>query len=138
MVGMIDSPTVGARPSVKLLMSAVRIFRPFATSFVDRAMRRAWYICFQLDRWFSAPGARQGKVFSWRTDDRTESVKAVVNYSPTPLSVSVVYFAAEYTSAAWRHVSSAIETVEIDGNHAEAVRDRGNLAKIAASLLTRT
>ena len=137
LVGMIDSPTVGARPSVKMLLSAMRFVRPLAPTLVDRVIRRAWYICFQLDRVLHASKPRSEKPFKWATDDRLSMVDAVVNYSPKPLVVPVIYFAAEYSSTAWRRISPDIETQKIAGNHAEAVRDPDNLTKISEHLQRR-
>lgn len=136
-VGLIDSPTVGARPSVKLLLSAIRCARPLAPSFIDRVIRRAWYILFQLDRLLYSSKSPSRKVLKWSTDDRLSMVNAVVNYSPKPVAVPVIYFAAEYCSVAWRRMCSDIETIKIEGNHAEAVRDPGNLAKISGHLRNR-
>ena len=137
MVGMINSPTVSARPSVQLLLSAMRYARPIATSLVDRAMKRTWYICSQLDMPLHSLKSWSGNVFKWHSSERPSSIVAILTYSPKPLAVPVIYFAAEYGSAAWRRMSSDIETIKIEGDHAGVVRDPASLAKIAYHLRTR-
>jgi acyl-CoA synthetase (AMP-forming)/AMP-acid ligase II/thioesterase domain-containing protein/acyl carrier protein len=136
MVGMIDTPTVGARPSLKLLLSTIRLGRPIAESFIDRVMRRVWYIYFQSDVWFTS--LRKTNIFRWGTDDRLSSTHSLVNYSPDRLAVPVIYFEAEYSSAAWRRMGSSLDMIELEGNHAAAVRDPANHAKIAHHLQTWT
>ena len=137
MVGMIDSPTVSARPSVQLLLSAMRYARPIATSFVDRAMRRTLYLCSQLDMPLNSLKSWSGNVFRWHTGERPANVLTILPYSPQPVAVPVIYFAAEYGSVAWRRMSSDIETIKIEADHAGVVRDPASLAKIAYHLRTR-
>ncbi len=134
MVGMIDSPTVSARRFLQLSLSAIRYFRPVAINFVDRVIRRTWYICCQLDRPLDSFGLWSRKVARWRTDDRPASVASILTYAPKPVAVSVVYFSAEYGSAAWGRVSSSIKTVKIEADHAGVVREPDNLAVIARHL----
>ncbi len=134
MVGMIDSPTVNARRSVQLLLSAMRCAQPIAGSVVDRAVVRVSYICLQLDRPLNVLKSWLGKVFKWRTDDVPSSVIAMSHYAPRPISVPVIYYAAEFSPAAWRRISSDIETVQIPGDHGAVVRDPANLAKIRLSI----
>lgn len=137
MVGMIDSPTVNARRSVQLLLSAMRCARPIAGPVVDRAVKRTWYICSNLDRPVYFLKSWLGKVFRWHTDDRPSSVVAMTIYAPKPLAVPVIYFAAEYGSVAWRRICSVFDVIKIGGDHAEVVRDPTRLARIAYHLRAR-
>jgi oxalate---CoA ligase len=141
MVGMIDSPIVSAHSSLQLLLSAMRCARPVSPSLVDRVMRRTWNT-YRLSvdliqsrvrlNW-----SRPWNVFRCRPHDRPSLVDSLLTYSPKPVAVPVIYFAAEYGSVAWRRISSDIETIKIEGNHAEGIRDPANLAKIAYHLRTR-
>ena len=138
-VGMIDSPTVSGRRSVQLLLSAMRRARPIAGPIVDRALRRTWYICSQLDRPLTVLPSWLGNVFTWHHDERPGSIVALSAYSPKPLAVPVIYFAAEYVSAAWQRISSDIDEIkmpvdEAKDPHAEVVRNPASLAEIAYHL----
>jgi hypothetical protein len=49
----------------------------------------------------------------------------------------VIYFEATYGPRAWHRLSPDIETIKMQGNHAEVVRDPANLARIANHLRTK-
>ena len=134
LVGMIDSPTVNARRSVELLLSLTRCTRPIAGPVVDRVVRRMWYICSQIDKPLKSLGSWLGDIFRWRTDERLSNLMAMSAYSPKPVAVPVIYFAAEYGSVAWRRISSGVDIVQIGGDHAEVVRDHAKLTEIANRL----
>jgi oxalate---CoA ligase len=134
MVSIIDAPTVSARRSVQLLLSAMRRARPIAGPIVDRAMRRTWFVCSQLDKPLNSLESWLRNVFRWRYDDRLPSVTAMSAYLPKPVAVPVLYFAAEYGSVAWRRMSSGFEMIKIGSDHTEVVRDPVSLARIGNHL----
>ena len=137
MVSMIDTPTANARRSVQLLLSAMRSTLPIAGPFGDRLVRRIWFICSQVDKPVSSLGSWLGDIFKWRTHERLPNLVAMSGYSPKPLAVPVVYFAAEYGSGAWRRISGGFEIVKIGGDHTEVVRDLAKLGEIASHLQVR-
>jgi thioesterase domain-containing protein len=77
------------------------------------------------------------RIFTLRADDWHKSTEAMSVYSPKPVAVPVIYYAADYGSAAWRRMASDIATVKLSGNHTEAVRNPENLATIARDLSAR-
>jgi acyl-CoA synthetase (AMP-forming)/AMP-acid ligase II/thioesterase domain-containing protein/acyl carrier protein len=133
-VGMIDSPTVNARRLVQRPLLAMRCVRPMFGPIVDRAVARAWYISSQLDRPLSNFKAWLKKIVRWRSDERSSSVFAMSVYSPKPIAVPVIYFAAEYGARAWRRLCSDLSVIEMDADHFNVVRDPANLGKIAEYL----
>ena len=137
MVGMIDSPTVNARLYVKLLLTAMHRARPIAGPLADRIMKRTLYICSQIDRPLKSFKSWSGNVLKWTTGEREASLLTMLSYSPKPVAVPVIYFAADYGSSAWRRMCPNIKTIKIDGDHAEVVLDPANLAKIAYHLQNR-
>lgn len=136
MVGMIDSPTVSARPSVKLLLAAMRPTRSIAGPLANRIMKRAWFICSQIDRPMNSLKSWSENVFRWYHDERDANLLSMLDYSPGPVAVPVVYFEAAYGPVAWRRLSSDVRTIQLKGNHSEVVRDSANLATIASHLRT--
>jgi acyl-CoA synthetase (AMP-forming)/AMP-acid ligase II/acyl carrier protein len=142
MVSIIDAPTVGARRSVQLILSAMRSARPIAGPIVDRAAIRTWYILSQLDRPLNSLKTWLGNIFRWRFNERFPSIVAMSGYSPKPVAAPVLYFAAAYGSVAWRRLSSRFEMIKIGDDraemgrdpHAEVVRDPANIAMIAYHL----
>jgi acyl-CoA synthetase (AMP-forming)/AMP-acid ligase II len=142
-VGIIDAPTVGARRSVQLVLSAMRWARPLGGSIVDRAVRRAWFICSQIDRPVNSIKTWLGNIFRWRFDDRFPSVVAMSAYAPKPLAVPVLYFSAAFGSSAWQRICSSFEMIKIGfaddvrDPHAEVVRAPASIAKVAHHLRDR-
>ena len=102
----------------------------------DRVVRRMWFICSQVDKPLNSLGSWLGDIFRWRTNERLSNLVAMSGYSPKPVAVPVIYFAAEYGSAAWRRISTGFETVKIGDDHVEVVRDHANLSEIANHLRT--
>jgi len=137
LVAMIDSPTVNGRRPVQFLLSAMHSARPIIGAITDKAVARAWYICSQLDKPVGPLQSWFGQAVRWRTDERRSSVFAMSTYAPKPVAVPVIYFAAEYDSAAWRRLGANLETIKIKGDHAAAVRDPANLATIADHMRAR-
>jgi thioesterase domain-containing protein len=133
-VGMIDTPTVNGRRPIQFLIWTLRHLRPIGGPIVDRIAARAWYICSQVDTPLTLLKSWFARVFKWRTDERSSTVTAMSMYSPKPLRVPVIFFAADYGSRGWRRLCSHIETITMDGNHAQVVRDPTNLASIAQHL----
>jgi hypothetical protein len=80
---------------------------------------------------------RLKEIFRLHTDDWPSSVVAMSAYSPKPLAVPVIYYAAEYGPTPWRRISSDIVAIKLSGNHGEAVSDPANLAAIANDLRIR-
>jgi oxalate---CoA ligase len=137
MVGMIDSPTVSARPSVQLLFSVLRHTRQImARPLAERIMKRVWYICSQVDRPMNSFKSWSENVFRWVHNERDGNMLAVLDYAPDPIAAPVLYFEAAYGPGAWRRMGSGIETIKLDGDHSEVVRDSANLNKIALHLRT--
>jgi len=134
MVGMIDAPTVNARPSLKLLLAAMRPARKIDRAFTNRVMKRVCYIFSQVDRPMRSLRSWSKSVFKWIHDERDANMFAMLDYSPKPVPVPVVFFEADYGPASWRRMSTKIETVALEGNHAEAVRAAENLTRIARHL----
>ena len=81
--------------------------------------------------------SRLARIFTLRADDWHKSTEAMSVYSPKPVAVPVIYYAADYGSAAWRRMASDIATVKLSGNHTDAVRNPENLATIASDLSAR-
>ena len=81
---------------------------------------------------------RLRQLFERHTSDRRSSIDMLTSYSPKPLSVPVLFFEAEFSSKAWRRISSNIEAVsmlkDVADRHGEVVRNPANLEKMAASL----
>jgi oxalate---CoA ligase len=88
---------------------------------------------------------RLRQLFERHISDRRSNVDILTMYSPKPLAVPVLFFEAEFSSKAWRRISSDIEAVSmLEGQsdtcpdrHTEVVRNPANLEKMAASLLAR-
>jgi acyl-CoA synthetase (AMP-forming)/AMP-acid ligase II/thioesterase domain-containing protein len=165
MVGMIDTPTTSARRHVQWFLSAVRSAGPFARSAplvwhkiskLDRPVRfsiaqRVASILRNLSprnggngeatveqpRMSTLAESRLIQIFSLDTDDWPTSVEAMSIYAPKQLNVPIVYYTAEYGPAAWQRISPNIATVQLSGNHGDAVREAANLALIAADLKAR-
>ena len=78
--------------------------------------------------------SRLGQIFKLDFEEWPSTVEAMSVYSPKPLSVPVIYFAAEYGVQPWRRISSDIAIIKLSGSHGDAVRDLANLAKIAGSI----
>ena len=134
MVAMIDSPTVSARASMKLALSAMRPARLFDRRFADRIMKRVYYIFSQMDRPADSLAAWVANVFKWQHNERDANLFSALDYAPKPLAVPVVYFQAIYGPAAWRRLSPNIQTVKMQGDHAGVVRDDDDLKTIARHL----
>jgi acyl-CoA synthetase (AMP-forming)/AMP-acid ligase II/thioesterase domain-containing protein/acyl carrier protein len=164
-VGMIDTPTVSARPYVQRIVSALR----WAGGSVARSAPFIWHKISQIDRpiQFSvtrrlsamigrlhrrfgrsrdgAPAPRMSalaesrlaEIFRFNTDDWPTSVEAMSIYKPNPLAVPIVYYAAEYGSEPWSRISSDIVNVRLSGSHNDAVQSAANLALIANDLKAR-
>jgi oxalate---CoA ligase len=81
--------------------------------------------------------SRLALLFKLQIDDRPASVEALSLYSPKPLSVPVIFYAAEYSAEPWRRISPDIVSIRLSGNHRDAVRDPANLATIADDLKAR-
>jgi thioesterase domain-containing protein len=80
--------------------------------------------------------SRLGQIFRRDFEEWPSAVEAMSAYSPKPLSVPVIYFAAEYGVEPWRRISPDIEIIKLSGSHGDAVRDLANLAKIAGTVMS--
>ena len=136
-VAIIDAPTVSARPSVQLLLSAIRYARPINGPMVDRIARRTWHICSQLDKPIHSLRSWLKKALKRHIEEPLSRAELLSTYAPEPLAVPVIYFSAEHRSFAWRKICSSFEIIEIGGTHRDVVRDPANLAKIANALKVR-
>lgn len=81
--------------------------------------------------------SRIAQFFNMNTDEWPPGVEEMAVYAPKPLAVPVLYFAADYGASAWRRITPDIVTVELSGDHFDAVRAPANLARIAEALKTR-
>jgi hypothetical protein len=134
MVGMIDSPTVSARPSLKAVLSAMRWLRRIDNTLADKAMSRTYHIFSQIDRPTVSLKRWLADIFEWKHDVRRANLFSMVDYSPKPVPVPVVYFGATFSPSAWRRLSAGIDAIKMKGNHAEVVRDPADLEVIAGCL----
>ena len=139
MVIMLDPPVISARRSVQLLLSTIRSARPVVGPMVDRAMRRTFRICAELDRFYNRTWPRRLSAIKTRLKnvvrggnspsievspfketvaerDATYEV-AMSNYVPKPLAVPVVYISVDYRGEAWRRMSSTLEIHKSPGSH---------------------
>ncbi len=81
--------------------------------------------------------SRLVQFFNMDTTEWPPGVEEMAFYSPKPLAVPVLYFAADYGPSAWRRITTDITTVELSGNHFDAIKDAENLARISDSLKAR-
>ena len=88
---------------------------------------------------------RLRQLFARHISDRRSNVDILTAYSPKPFSVPVLFFEAEFSSKAWRRISSDIEAVSmlneqsdmVADRHTDVVRNPATLGKMAASLRAR-
>ena len=139
MVIMLDTPVIKARRSVQLLLSTMSRARPVVGPMVDRAMRRTFRVCAELDRFCNRTWARRLSAVKTRVKnvvrrsnrpsievsplkdavaerDATYEV-AMSNYVPKPLDVPVIYISVDYRGEAWRRISSTLEIHKSPGSH---------------------
>ena len=147
MVIMLDPPVICARRSVQLLLSTMRRARPVVGPMVDRAMRRTYRICAELDRFYNRTWPRRLSAIKTRVKSAINTgVKNVIsgsncpstevlhlketvverdatyevamsNYVPEPLAVPVIYISVDYRGEAWRRISPTLEIHRSSGSH---------------------
>ena len=145
MVFMINSPTINARKSTRLLLSLIKQARPVLGAVVDRAMAWTWYQAADLQKFCNVSWTRKRTAIKTKVqksvsavggqnidssanvgfsglanlgDARTAKYAAAMSYySPKPLAVRVIYVAVDYGSGKWGRISQNIEVVKSPGSH---------------------
>jgi oxalate---CoA ligase len=125
-VAMIDPPTASARPVMRSILKAARAWRGDAG---------LGWVYVQMDRiekfskWSWPELSTKVRALSVRKHSPPASVQrrlySVVmgRYLPSPLSVPIVFYAADHMGSPWRRLAADLETVEVPGGHEGCVRD---------------
>jgi oxalate---CoA ligase len=144
-VFMIDSPTINARKSVRLLLSLIKLARPLLGPAVDRAKGWAWHTSADLQRFWNVSRMRKWTTVKTRAAKITSLIKSkkvrattnmpsggftkfsdartarystmMSNYNPKPLDVRVIYFSVDFGPGKWGSVSRNLEVVKSPGTH---------------------
>ncbi|WP_407528646.1 AMP-binding protein [Methylobacterium oryzisoli] len=122
-VGLIDPPTISARPSMRWALSlAGHLTPPAGLAWIYNQLsryERVWNIPWtqKLARTRALmPGERS--LASRSLSELYEVYTPIMaRYLPDPLDVPIVFYAAEYRGHAWRRLSRDLTVVELPGDH---------------------
>jgi oxalate---CoA ligase len=136
---MMDSPTIGARRSVQLLLSTMRGARSLVGPIVDHAMAWTFCRCAELQKFWNVSWTRRWTAIrkklrnlatlcnvssaeeslSQRSNAELNArhARAMSNYVPKPLTVRVIYFSIDFDAEVWRKISPDLEIVKSPGDH---------------------
>jgi len=129
-VMMIDPPTTSARPAMRLVLSIMaRLVSPRRLAWIyeriiERCERASRMPPAQLLTRVATKVANKVRAALGRPCAPTPRSLhldaysiAMARYSPAPLSVPVVFFAADHDGRAWRRLTSEVEVIDLPGGH---------------------
>jgi acyl-CoA synthetase (AMP-forming)/AMP-acid ligase II len=127
--------------SISLAHLSAWLARRIRKYFIGKADHPGWrYSVVPPDQEF-----RLRQLFGRYISDRRSNVDMLSQYIPKPLSVSVLFFEAEFSAKPWQRISPDVVTMSllndlpraIADRHTEVVRNTRSLAKMANTLRAR-
>lgn len=128
-VVMIDPPTASARPIMRITLSVMqRIVSPQTLAWIYERVIERYERALRMTPWqlltkAAAKVRRKGHALLNGHSSPPRSLHldaysiAMARYSPAPLAVPVVFFAADHDGRAWRRLTSEVEVIDLPGGH---------------------
>lgn len=154
-MGLVDPPTIGARPSMRLALSLVRRLGPPAglawtyqqLSRYERLRKMSWKqnlsrTTFLLGNKVGYRGRELSPLYNLYTP-------IMANYRPRHLDLPLVFYSSEFRGSKWRRLGRDLTVVELPGDHnsciaigaevlARDVRQRFGHADVSGAPVRRT